>query len=177
MSVAMQAPEHAKKKRGRESALDMVRSLGLILLIIIPVWFLAQPPASDVKPIRVVDPTADIRSFAQAAPGVPVPGMLPAGWRATSSTLEPGSLRIGWVTPTEQYAEYAAGTGPDTVALTGRGNEVGTFVVAGVTWRQFADGDGHTSLLRTAGGGTVVVGGVRETATLDELRVLAAAVR
>lgn len=172
-------PAPPKKKRGRETAADMVRSIGLILLIVVPVWFLAQPPDSDVKSVRVVDTAADVASFRQAAPQVPVPGALPADWRATSSTLEPGSLRIGWVTPTDEFAEYSASTGPADAFLadaTGRGSEVGTFVVDGTTWRQFSDADGHTSLVQSVGGGTVVVGGVRETTTLEELRVLAAAV-
>ncbi len=180
MSVATAAPPtRAKKKRGRESAGDMVRSLGLILLIVVPVWFFAQPPSSDQKTLRTVDPAADIASFAQAAPGVPVPGPLPAGWRATSSTLQPGSLRVGWVTPSGEYAEYdgVAGPAPDLAAETGSGAQVGTFDVDGVTYRQLRDGDGHTSLVRVAPGGAVVVGGVRQTSTLEELRVLAAAVR
>lgn len=172
-------PAPPKRKRGRESPLDMVRSLGLVLLIVIPVWFLAKPPAGDSERIRVVDPTADIASFRQAAPGVPVPDPPPAGWQATSSTLEPGALRIGFVVPGDTYAEYAASTAPAAQFLpdiTGTGREVGTLVLDGVTWRQVRDSDEHTSLVREVGGGTVVVGGVRETAGFEQLRVLAAAV-
>lgn len=180
MSVATHAPAvPKKKKRGRESPLDMVRSLGLVLLIVVPLWFLAQPPSSDTKVLRVVDTASDTASYAQAAPGVPVPTGTPDGWRATSSTLEPGSLRIGWVTPADSYVEYASSTQPAGAFLpgiTGDASEVGTFVVGGVTWRQFRDGSGHTSLVQQVGGGSVVVGGVRETGTLEELRVLAAAV-
>ena len=169
----------AKSRRGRETALDMFRSIGLIMLIVIPIWFLAQPPGSDAKKIRVVDPTADIRAYTQAAPGVPVPGALPTGWRATSSTLEPGALRIGWVTPAGQYAEYDSSTAPAGQFLpeaTGQGRQVGTFRIAGVDWQQYSDGDGHTSLVQQRAGGTVVVGGLRETSTLEELRALAASV-
>lgn len=181
MSVATPARGSAprKKSRGRETAGDMVRSIGLIMVIVVPIWFLAQPPGSDAKTIRVVDPTSDIRAFSQAAPGVPVPGTLPTGWRATSSTLDPGALRIGWVTPTGQYTEYDASTQPAAAFLpgiTGSGSEVGTFRIGGVVWQQFSDGDGHTSLVREQPTGTVVVGGVRETTTLDELHALAAAV-
>lgn len=175
------APAPAKKKsRGRETAGDMIRSMGIIMLIVIPIWFFAQPPSSDAKRIRVIDPSADISSFVQAAPGAPVPGGLPADWRATSSTLDPGSLRIGWVTPMGEYAEYAASTTPAAAFLptiTGSGQQVGSFRVGAVTWQQYDDGDGHTSLVREQSGTTVVVGGERETTTLDELSALAGAVR
>lgn len=168
-----------KSRRGRETGLDMVRSMLLILLVVFPIWFLAQPPGSDAKKIRVVDTAADITAFAQAAPGLPVPGPLPAGWRATSSTLAPGALRIGWVTAGGQYAEYDASTGPAGQFLpgaTGSGTQVGTFRIGSVVWQQYRDGDGHTSLVQQRSGGTVVVGGLRETSTLEELRVLASAV-
>ncbi len=118
-----------------------------------------------------------MRAFVQAAPGLPVPTGVPVDWRATSSTLEPGSLRIGWVTPAGQYAEYDGLTGPqpDLAAVLGEGSTDGPDVVVGtVTWRSVTDADGHTSLVRQVAGGTVVVGSLRETASDEELRVLAA---
>lgn len=169
----------AKSKRGRETAADMIRSLGLVLIGVIAIWFLAQPPDSDVQAIRVVDPTSDIASLRAAAPGIPVPTGLPAGWRPTSSTLTPEGLRIGYVTPGDQFAEYAALTGatPDLGATTGQGSQVGTFAVDGTEFRQYADADEHTTLVRDVPGGVVTVGGLRETTTLDELRALAASLR
>jgi hypothetical protein len=170
----------AKSRRGRETAFDMIRSLALIMLLVVPIWWLARPPSSDSQAIRPIDPTADITSFRSAVPGVPVPGGLPEQWRATSSTLEPGALRIGWVTPSGEYAEYDASTAPPAQFLpeaTGDGREVGTVQVGDVAWRQLSDADGHDSLVLERAGATVVVGGFRETTTLDELRVLAAAVR
>ena len=178
-SAPLAAPAPAKKKsRGRESVGDMVRSLGLVMLIVIPIWFLAQPPDTDEQAIRVVDPTADIAMLLSAAPGVPVPSALPPGWQPTSSTLDPQDLRIGLVTPSGEYAEYAASARPEFLTeITGGGEEVGTLPVAGQTWRQFDDGDEHTTLVRVAGGRTVAVGGVRETTTLAELEALAAVTR
>lgn len=157
----------------------MVRSIGLVLLIVIPVWFLAQPNEEDSATIRVVDASGDIASLRAATPGAPAPGALPQGWRSTSSTLDPTGLRIGYVTPSNQYAEYVARTAasPETLPdLTGRGTQVGTFVVEGVAWRQYDDGADRTTLVREVAGVTVAVGGVRETATLEELRVLAASI-
>ena len=169
-----------KKSRGRETAGDMIRSIGLIMIVVVPIWFLARPPSGDAEKIRVVDPTSDITAFAQAVPGAPVPGPLPPDWRATSSTLDPGALRVGWVTPSGQYAEYAASTGSAAAFLpgiTGSDRAVGSFRIGTVTWQQYTDGDGHTSLVREQAGATVVVGGVRETTTLEELSSLAGDVR
>lgn len=164
------------RKRGRESAGDMVRSLGLVLLLVVALWFLARPPGSDAQPVRTVDPTSDLAGLQQAAPGVPVPH-LPTGWRATSSTLDPDGLRIGWLTPAGQYAEYAASRAPGFLAdITGHGRQVGTYAAGGSTWMQYADAEEHTTLVRLAAGRTVAVGGVRETSSLDELHAMAAAV-
>lgn len=172
--VAEQAPK--KSKRGRESAADMVRSLGLVIAVVVPIWFFAQAPASDEAEIRVVDPASAIAAFAVDVPSVPVPGGLPEQWRATSATYAPGALRVGWVTPAEQYAEYAASTAPReeflqaTVGEQARPAEAVT--VDGVAWEQFVEPDGSRSLVRSYGAATVVVGTERATAGPEELAVL-----
>ena len=167
-----------KRSRGRESVSDMVRSLGLVMLIVVPVWYLAQPPDSDEQAVRVVDTAPDIAVLLDAAPGVPVPRDLPPGFRPTSSTLEPQDYRIGMVTPSDEYAEYAASTRPEFVTeITGGAPEVGNVPAGGQTWRLHDDGEDRTTLVREAGGRTVAIGGVRETTTLDELLVLAEATR
>lgn len=169
----------AKGKRGRESVGDMVRSLGLILLIVGAVFFFAQPPRSDAKKIRVVDPTSDVQAFSAAAPGGAVPHVLPAGWRSTVSSYDSdsGILRIGWVTPKGEYAEYAA-TGRPAASfvadLTGSAARSGTVDIAGASWTQYRAAEA-TSLVRSYGSSVVVLGTLRDTASLDELRVLAAA--
>ena len=170
----------AKKERGKESAGDMVRSLGLVLAIVGVVYLLAQPPGSDKKRLRVVDPSGDVKAFSQVAPGVPVPGALP-GWRAnvSSYTGEGNVLRIGWVTPKGQYAEYDATTAPTPSylrELVGDVPQSGTVEIAGVTWRQYRKDDA-ISLARDVSGGVVVLGSRRDSASLDELRVLAASLR
>lgn len=180
MTTTTVRPAPPGRRRGRETALDMLRSLGIVMLIVVPLWFLAQPDKGDAKRIRVVDPSADVTAFQQAAPGLPVPTTPPAGWQATSSTLDPGALRIGWVVPGDTYAEYAASTAAAATFLptiTGTAQEIGTVDVDGVTWRELRDTDGHTSFVREVTGGTVVVGGERETASPAQLRLLAAAVR
>lgn len=164
-----------KPKRGRESAGDMIRSLGLVLVLVVVAFFLAQPPGSDEQAIRVVDPTGDVQSFAQAHPGVPVPTTAPADWQATVTDSGPGQLRVGWVTPAGTYVEYAASTVPASDFLpeiTDNAPATGAIDVAGTRWQQYAEG-ATTSLVRSAGDATIVVGTRRGNASLTDLRLLA----
>jgi len=179
--VLEQAPK--KRKRGRETALDMVRSLGLVILVIVPVWFFAKAPLSDEKEVREVDPRSSIDAFAADQPGVPVPGALPDTWRATSSVYSGGdrTLRIGWVTPTTQYAEYSASGAEREGFLEATVGEqverLSPVTVDGQAWEQLREPDGSISLTRSYGGTTVVVGTKRATAPLPELEVLLRSLR
>ena len=167
----------AGRKRGRESAADMVRSLGLVLLVVLFVWFFARAPHSDEKSIRVVDPSSDLQAFSSAVPDGVVPRSMPAGWRTTVSRYEPesGLLRVGWVTPAGHYAEYAATAHPAQgflADITGEAPQAAPVEIDGATWTQYRQDD-VISLVRRFGTTTVVLGTERDTATLDELRVLA----
>ncbi len=171
----LEQPAPAKRKRGRESAGDMIRSLGLVLIIVIVVFFLAQPPGSDEKSIRVVDPTGDVRSFAQTHPGVPVPSNTPLGWRATVTDSGRDQLRVGWVTPAGTYVEYVASTAPAAEFLqeiTAGAPDIGAVDVGGQRWQHYVEG-ATTSLVRTVAEATIVVGTRRGNASLTDLRLLA----
>ena len=167
----------AKRRRGFETAADMVRSLGLVLLVVVAVWFFARPPHSDEKEIRVVDPSADVQAFSAATPGGVVPRPRPSGWQVTVSRYDSdsGLLRVGWVTPAGHYAEYAATAKPTKQFLadiTAEAPRVGEVDIDGTSWTQYRK-DEAISLVRQYGATTVVLGTLRDTATLDELRVLA----
>jgi Protein of unknown function (DUF4245) len=166
----------AKKRRGRETVLDMVRSLSVVMLLVVG-WFLfGAQHGSDEQAVRPVDPAQDIRGFRAVAPGAPLPVTPPAGWVPTVTALDPTSLRIGYQVPGRAYAEYHASTAPSAVFVddeTGHGRLSGTVDVGGTPWQEYDDGAGHTSLVRTAGPVTVLVGGVREAASLGELTALA----
>ncbi|MBC7374591.1 MAG: DUF4245 domain-containing protein [Frankiales bacterium] len=167
-----------KRKRGRETAGDMLRSMSLVLGLVVMVWFFARPPASDSREVRPVDPTGDISAFRSDEPSVAAPGVIPGSWVPTVSTLaaDPRSLRIGYVTPDDRYLEYAATTAPraDAVSeLTGDARPLSPVDVDGVAWEQFREADGSLSLVRAYGPVTVVLGTRRATAPLAELQALA----
>ena len=171
------APAPGHKKRGRETAGDMLRSLGVVLVLVVLMWFFAQPPDSDEQRVRVIDPSADVAAFTADVPNAPVPAGLPQSWRPTSSTVTPDALRIGYVTPDDEYAEYSASTAPAAefaAEATGRrASRLEARTIAGQTWEQYRDRDGSLSLVRSYGPVTVVVGTSRASSTLAELEVLA----
>lgn len=172
------APAPAKRRRGRESAGDMVRSLSLILLVVGVLYYFAQAAPGDKKSVRVVDPSGDVQSFSRAAPTAVVPGPLPPGWRSTVTERlgVPDRLRVGWNTPTGQYAEYDAVSGPAGTFVddvTGRAVAGEPVTVAGRTFRRYRNDAGVQSLVLAQGGSTVVVGSLRSSATEQELVALA----
>ncbi|MDT7539517.1 MAG: hypothetical protein QOC55_1118 [Thermoleophilaceae bacterium] len=155
----------------------MVRSLGIVLAIVLFVWFFARPPHSDEKKLRVVDSASDVQAFTSIVPGVVVPRAMPTSWKQTVSRFDPDAteLRLGWVTPTNHYAEYAATSRPTKgflADITGQAAEDGTVDIDGTSWTRYRQDDA-ISLVHVYGTTTVVLGTLRDTATLDELRLLA----
>lgn len=155
----------------------MLRSLGVVLVLVVLMWFLAQPPDSDEQQVRVVDTSDDLASFTTDVPTAPVPQGLAQAWRPTSSTLSRQALRIGYVTPGERYAEYAASTGPAQEYVEqiagARATRLDAVEVDGQQWEQHRDRDGSLSLVRSYGPVVVVVGSSRSSATRAELEELA----
>lgn len=171
---AAAAPPKASR-RGRETALDMLRTLGVVFLLVIPLWFFGQASPGDGKRIRAIDPTEALRSFATDT-GAPV-ASTPAGWIPNVATYSGGVLRVGFVDG-NSYAEFTGGSGPmflETYA--GKGSVDGTVDVAGVSWQKYSSTDGHGSLVREVRGQTLLVGGIREDASDAQLAELAATVR
>lgn len=165
------------KRRGRESVVDMVRTLAVVFAVVLPLWFFGRSSPSDAKRIRAVDPTAAYTAFVHDTRG-PVPSVTPTGWTCTVRAYgEDGLLRVGYVEG-DHYLEFAGARGTAFLAEeTGHGSPVGTVPVDGVPWQDYRSADGHRSLVLTRGGVTVLVGGVRETATDAQLLELARLVR
>ncbi|HUR15623.1 MAG TPA: DUF4245 family protein [Mycobacteriales bacterium] len=165
------------KRRGRETALDMVRTLALVFAVVLPLWFFGQSSPEDSKRIRPVDPTAAYTAFVSDTHG-PVPSRTPQGWTCTVREYgEDGLLRVGYVHDDHYLELFGARGTAFLVEATGHGVRSGVVDVSGVAWQDYRSADGHRSLVRTRDGVTVLVGGVRETATDAELLELAAVVR
>lgn len=166
------------KRRGRETSLDMVRTLAVVFALVVPMWFFGRSSPGDEQAIRPVDPTGAFAAFAQDTSG-PVPARTPEGWTPTVRDLSstPGVTRVGYVRG-DSYVEFLGARGSAFLSdATGEAAAVGTVDVDGVPWRDFRAGDGAQSLVFSRGGVTVVVGGLRETATQDELLAFARLVR
>lgn len=175
------APAQAVKKRGRETALDMIRSMGVVMLIVVPLWFLAQPPDSAEQEVREVDQSVDVQAWQAATDAAPAPVGLPEGWRPTVSRLSADGLTLGWLVPSGGYAELASTTGPAepfVEELVGeQARRDGEVDVDGTSWQRWVDADGSVSLVRTQDGVTTVAGTRRESATDAEVLALARSVR
>jgi hypothetical protein len=107
---AVSSDDAVRPKRAAATALDMVRSLGLILLIIAATLIFVPDLIHPSKSSRVqpVSYQSEVRGFQQVT-GKPAlaPADLADGWYANSARLTPkgsnATLYIGWVTPTERY--------------------------------------------------------------------------
>jgi hypothetical protein len=177
-TTTVPAPAAPKKRRGRETVLDMVRTLAVVFALVLPMYLFHQGGPGDRKRLRPVDPTEVFAAYAHDVGG-PVPSAIPPGWTCTVRDTETvaGVARVGYVVG-DHYVEYAGSTGdaflPDE---TGQAQRVGRVTVAGVVWDDYRNRAGAESLVLRRGTATVVVGGVRETATTAELETLAALVR
>lgn len=172
------APAAPKKRRGRETVLDMIRTLAIVFALVLPMYLFHQGGPGSRKEIRAVDPTEAL-ALVRTDLAAPVPSSTPAGWTATvvdTQTTE-GVARVGYVVG-DHYVEFSASRG-DAFLLeaTGRASRVGVDEVSGVAWQLYRNPSGAESLVLRRGPATVLVGGVRETATRAELETLARLVR
>jgi hypothetical protein len=167
----------SSSKRGRETVLDMVRTLAVVFALVIPLWYFGQSSPSDSKKIRPLDPTGAYTAFAAATHG-PVLTATPGGWTCTVRELsESGLLRVGYVHG-DDYLEVSGARGTSFLDdATGRASQVGTVDVGGIAWQSWKNTGGAQSLVLSRGDVTMLVGGVRETASQDELITFAKALR
>lgn len=159
---------------------DMVRSLLVVLAFVAVLLFVTW--RGHPEAVKVVDPAPFVAVAALNAPfTVVAPTMLPEEWRPTSARWEatPKSgadrvLHIGYVTPTDAYAQVSQSANTSAAYLaeqTDYGVADGKQSIAGVEWQRWESGD-RRSLVRLADGSATIVSG---TATWDELIALVGA--
>jgi hypothetical protein len=154
----------------------MVRTLAVVFALVIPLWFFGRASPGDEKRIRPVDPRDAYSAFV-ADTRAPVPVRTPEGWTCNVRGYADGVLRVGYVHD-DDYLEFSGARGTDFLPdATGRARRVGTVDVDGVTWQDYRSSGDHQSLVLSRRGVTVLVGGVRETASQAELVAFARLVR
>ncbi|MBV9486962.1 MAG: DUF4245 domain-containing protein [Frankiaceae bacterium] len=175
-----------KPRRGSETGLDMVRSIGLIIVVtavtLIFVPGLLHPSKSDRMP--PVDYSSYVAGFHQVtgkAALVPTPA--PASWRANAGTLTgPASterLHVGFVVPGAEYAGLDESVGPmATIVKRVLGKQglavTGSTQIEGRTWQSRESSRGELAITRRAAGVNIVITG---SARGEDLELLAASLR
>ncbi|HTW19886.1 MAG TPA: DUF4245 domain-containing protein [Mycobacteriales bacterium] len=168
-------------KRARQSAADMIRSLGLVGIIVgvslIFVPGLLHPSKS--QRYQAVDYSDYVSGFRQlTGKSALVPRGLPSGWAANGATLVGSAttahLHIGWATPGSKYAGLEESVAPAAgfvQSVLGVPSSASTTaaVLADQTWRTTQSKVGEYSLFRTVHGITVVITGSASDQELDQL--------
>lgn len=177
-----QPPQPPVRRRGGQSAGDMLRSLALVLLVVglVFVFTVRDPPDDPGPEIGYRQQLAQTRAVAPY--DVLAPVGLGARWKATSARggQDGGSVtwHLGLVSPAGDYAAVEQSDGPvrgfldEHVAGAGR---AGAVSVGGRTWQRLTGGtpDDHALLLPDPDVTTLVTG----SASFDELRALARSLR
>jgi hypothetical protein len=177
-------PVSAVERANRMSAGNMLRSLApLVAICLAVVGWLAFLRQDADDPVRPIDPAPSIGRAAEFA-GYPMeaPAGLPEGFRSTDTDVtggpgDPVTLRVDYVTPSDDYAAFVTSDDPEapevTDVLAGARVE-GAVEIDGREWTRSITARDETALSREADGVTVLVSG---SADDEELRVLAATVR
>ncbi|NSC23661.1 DUF4245 domain-containing protein [Streptomyces albus subsp. chlorinus] len=155
----------ADKKRGAQTARDMVISLAVIVLA---AWviYLFVPHDESKDPVKTVGYRVELASARRAAPyPVAAPRGLPDTWRATSVRYTAdgpaGSVwHLGFITPDDEYAavEQSDSKRPDRFVddvTHGAGKTAKKQRIAGEEWTRWT-GPKYDALVRTDKDGTSV---------------------
>ena len=176
----------AAQRASRLTAVNMVRSLAPLLLVVLLLvgWNALRQGRTD--PVHQIDPSSTIQlAAARASYPMQVPTGLPKGYRPTSARADAGAakkgtpvtLQIGYVSPKEQFVGFAISDDAHADALTSvldGAQQQGSVSIGGATWTRSRTQRGETALSRTTGDVTVLVTG---SASEAELETVAAAVR
>jgi len=177
-------------RRSKQTFANMLRSLvPLVLIVLGVVWWTNFRQSADVQPVKAIDPSTSVQLAAnRAGYQLLVPTDLPRGYRPTSVRTDAGTagegdpvtLQIGYVTPSDQFAEFVVSDDPRADAVTSLLNDAtagGSVQIGADTWTRATrlhERDEETVLSHTVDGVTVVVSG---SATEQELETVAGSLR
>ena len=148
----------AKRARGRETVGDMVRSMGLVL-VVVAVMILLTFRLSPRDPVQTVELGPAVAEARQTAPyGVLVPRGLGEDWLPVSAStrVDAGATtwRIGWITPAEDFAAVGQSDQPTAAfvdAFASDAPAAGEAIIDGQRWARLGDPQAEErSLVRTA---------------------------
>jgi hypothetical protein len=167
----------AQRQRLRSPS-NLWRALIPLLLIIGLVVLLVWPRGAHFDGVHVIDTTAPIASArTQAGFKLVAPVGLDPKWRPTSTEFVPAApdsgatFRIGYVSPTGQYAEFIEGNdAADAIAAQyGPLATDNPVTVDGQQWSGFRRSNDRQLFRHTASGVTVIVTGSASEAQLIQL--------
>ncbi|MGP3688224.1 DUF4245 domain-containing protein [Streptomyces sp. IBSNAI002] len=164
--------------KGKQTVWDMVRSLGVIGIVVAGIYIFV-PHDEDADPTRTVDYRVETLTARRAAPyPVAAPVGLPAEWRATSVTFQrkdSHAWHLGFQDPDRQYVsvEQSVDTSAKYIgAVTQKAKPTGqTQQVGDAVWERW-DGEKYDALVKQEQGYVTVVTG---TASFEQLGTMAAA--
>lgn len=172
-------PTGRANARLRQTAMDMIRSLALVLAAVAVILIITHRPQPDaVKPVDI----HPLLTVARAQAGYPVyvaseSAYVPTSvrWEPTKETDKVPVWHVGYVTPDTQYVEISqtASTSPGFIAdATVKGTASDAVSINGSAWQKYeSTGDTGTrrSLVLVGPQGTTVVSGTIDWPALQSV--------
>ena len=170
-----------KKPRGKETAYDMVLSMGAVLVAVALILVVTHRSRQQtVQPVDYAGAVALAQSQSQLAVDVPSP--LPSGYVVTSARFEAesygatGDVRwyLGYRTPTGGYVSLWQSTGPSDRVIAGATNGAlceGALTIGSTTWSSCSNQKPLTRALALVRNGVTTV--ISGTADFNELKTFA----
>lgn len=172
-----------RPKRGRQTALDMVRSLGLMFVVIL-VLLLVTPartlifPSSGGGEDQAVSDSEQLAEWHQLTGRAALLPPVPVSWRINAATMTGTSVRqarlhVGWATPQNGYVGVDQGFVHARKlikgALGGGSHPAAPTTIGGRQWSTRVDVHGDPAYLLTTGRFSVIVTGTIGPAALQRL--------
>ncbi|MFT4300073.1 MAG: DUF4245 domain-containing protein [Aeromicrobium sp.] len=171
----MSAPKPGSS-RGNPSMGDIVRSVGVLAVIVLALWGLGllithtpDDPVSDVDYATTADSARQAATY-----GLLAPADLPEGWRANGVRFTPGSTQawhLGVLTDEDRYIGLEQDKRPldDVLEEHAEGaKQAGMVEIDGVTWQRFDGPKDRITLVRETPEVTTLV--TTSTAPVEDLR-------